>query len=206
MAMTGSPYEITDTDSTIGSAAKPGRKGRIARRIAVPLAALALTGAVGAVTMAQASAAGTSAKAATPTCSTAGLSVSLSKRLAGGMNHAGAVLDLKNTSGHTCALRGYPGLGLQDAKGKTLASKTEWGSTWYAKDPGKTTLTLKNGQRAQAVIAWTHANTGTSGTRHAAKLVVTPPASTTHKTLKLDEWVDNGRLSVTPVAYTYKVS
>ncbi|MEU6442022.1 DUF4232 domain-containing protein [Streptomyces sp. NPDC047046] len=204
--MTGSTNEITDIDPRVGTAAKPGRKGRIGRRIAAPLAALALTGAVGAVTMAQASASGTSAKAATPTCTTAGLSASLSKRLAGGMNHAGAILDLKNTSGHTCALRGYPGLGLQDANGKTLTSKTAWGSTWYAKDPGKTTLTLKNGERAQAVIAWTHANTGTPDARHAAKLVVTPPASTTHKTLKLDEWVDNGQLSVTPMAYAYKVS
>ncbi|WP_239096326.1 DUF4232 domain-containing protein [Streptomyces sp. SID11385] len=204
--MTGSPNEITDIDSSVGTAAKPGRKGRVARRIGLPLAALALTGAVGAVTVAQASASGTSAKAATPTCATSGLSASLSKRLAGGMNHAGAILNLKNTSGHTCALRGYPGLGLQDAKGKTLTSKTTWGSTWYAKDPGKTTLTLKNGASAQAVIAWTHANTGTADARHAAKLVVTPPASTTHKTLKLDEWVDNGLLSVTPVAYAYKVS
>ncbi|WP_431036406.1 DUF4232 domain-containing protein [Streptomyces sp. P6-2-1] len=204
--MTGSPNEITDTGSTVAAEAKPGRKGRLARRIALPFAALALTGAVGAVTMAQASASGTNAKAATPTCTTAGLSASLSKRLAGGMNHAGAVLDLKNTSGHTCALRGYPGLGLQDAKGKTLTSKTTWGSTWYAKDPGKTTLTLKNGERAQAVIAWTHANTGTPDAQHAAKLIVTPPAATTHKTLKLDEWVDNGQLSVTPVAYAYKVS
>ncbi|NED88193.1 DUF4232 domain-containing protein, partial [Streptomyces sp. SID11233] len=58
MAMTGSPNEITDIDSSVGTAAKPGRKGRVARRIGLPLAALALTGAVGAVTVAQASASG----------------------------------------------------------------------------------------------------------------------------------------------------
>jgi hypothetical protein len=201
--MTGSPNEITDTDATLNTGARPAPRGGLARRIAVPLAALALTGAVGAVTVAQANASGASA---TPTCTTPGLSASLSKRLAGGMNHAGAILNLKNTSGHTCALRGYPGLGLQDAKGKTLTSKTAWGSTWYAKDPGKKTLTLKNGTSAQAVIAWTHANTGTSAARHAAKLIVTPPAATTHKTLKLDEWFDNGLLAVTPMAYAYKVN
>ncbi|WP_037869305.1 DUF4232 domain-containing protein [Streptomyces sp. SPB074] len=203
--MTRRTNEITDTLPTAGTTAKPGRTGRIARRISLPLAALALTGAVGAVTVAQASASGTSTKAATPTCATAGLTASLSKHLAGGMNHAGAILDLKNTSGHTCALRGYPGLGLQDADGKTLTTKTHWGVTWYAADAGKKTLTLKNGQHAQAVIAWTHANTGTAQAKHAAKLIVTPPAATTHKTLKLDEWVDNGQLDVTSLAPSYKV-
>jgi hypothetical protein len=140
------------------------------------------------------------AAAATPTCTASGLSASLHHGLAGGMNHQGVELRLKNTSGHTCALRGYPGLGLENARHKTLKSTTTWGSTWYADNPGTSTIALKPGQSAQAVIAWTHADEGTSGARHAAYLQVTPPASTTHKTVKFTAWVDNGKLSVTALA------
>ncbi|MEV6793104.1 DUF4232 domain-containing protein [Streptomyces sp. NPDC051320] len=135
-----------------------------------------------------------------PTCTTSGLSASFGQGLAGGMNHQGVVLKLKNTSSHACDLRGYPGLGLQDAGHHTVASSVHWGSTWYTKGPAKQTLTLKSGQSAEAVIAWTHANTGTSGARHASYLVVTPPAATTHKTLKFPQWVDNGDLDVTALA------
>ncbi|MFI8850908.1 DUF4232 domain-containing protein [Streptomyces sp. NPDC053499] len=139
-------------------------------------------------------------QASTPTCTTSGLTASFGQKLGGGMSHEGVVLKLKNTSGHTCALRGYPGLGLEDSKHRTLGSSVHWGDTWYAKDPGKKTLTLKKNQSAEAVIAWTHANAGTSGARHATYLQVTPPANTAHKTLKLPTWVDHGRLSVTALA------
>ena len=136
----------------------------------------------------------------TPTCSASALTASLHHNLAGGMNHQGIEVQLKTGTSHTCAVRGYPGLGLENAEHQTLKSTTTWGSTWYAADPGKHTITLKPGQSVQAVIAWTHADTGTSGARHAAYLQVTPPASTTHKTLTFKEWVDNGDLSVTALA------
>ncbi|MEU7314808.1 DUF4232 domain-containing protein [Streptomyces sp. NPDC007083] len=135
-----------------------------------------------------------------PTCSTSGLTASFGKKLGGGMNHEGVVLELKNTSGHTCNLRGYPGLGLEDSGHRTLSSTVHWGDTWYAKDPGKKTITLKDDASVAAVISWTHANTGTSDARDAAYLQVTPPANTTHKTLKFPSWVDNGRLEVTALA------
>ena len=95
---------------------------------------------------------------------------------------------------------GFPGLGLQDAHHKTLSSHVHWGNTWYAKSPAKKTYDLKNGQSVEAVIAWSHANIGTSGAKHADYLIVTPPAATTHKTIKFNEWVDNGDLDVTALA------
>lgn len=172
-------------------------RGRIARRAAgagLALLAAAGTGVAGAGT---AQAAGNTS---VPTCTTSGLTASFGQKLAGGMNHQGVVLKLKNTSGHSCALRGYPGLGLENSGHRTLSSSVQWGDTWYAGDPGKKTLTLGNGESAEAVVSWTHANEGTSDARHAAYLQVTPPANTDHKTLKFPEWVDNGRLQITALS------
>lgn len=188
-----------------GTGTAPRRSGGL-RRIAAPLATVALIGAASAGTVAYAAPDSAAQATGTPTCATSGLSASLGENLAGGMMHEGAVLKLKNTTDHSCALRGYPGLGLEDSEHNTLASDVTWGDTYYAQDPGKKTLTLEAGQSAESVIAWSHANTGTSDAQHAAYLVVTPPASTTHKTLKLDTWVDNGDLDVTPVAYSYDVT
>ncbi|WP_329459495.1 DUF4232 domain-containing protein [Streptomyces sp. NBC_01497] len=170
------------------------------RTVTVALAAVALAG-TAAVGVAQAAPA-TAHTAKVPTCSVSALQVSLHTSLAGGMMHEGSVVQFKNTGSGTCALLGYPGLGLENAQHKVLASKVTWGSTWYAKNPGKKVVDLESGQSAQAVIAWSHANTGTSGATHATYLEVTPPASTTHKTLKFDQWVDNGDLDATAVART----
>ncbi|MFF7333957.1 DUF4232 domain-containing protein [Streptomyces sp. NPDC008150] len=180
--------------NNIGTDATPRGHARRAGGIALAVATVAGLALAGAGV---AQAAGTSA---VPTCANSGLTASFGQQLAGGMNHEGVVLKLTNSSAHTCALRGYPGLGLEDAGHRTLPSSVHWGSTWYAADPGRTTLTLKPGASVEAVIAWTHANTGTADAEHAAYLQVTPPASTTHKTLKFPQWVDNGDLNVTAVA------
>ncbi|MET7484675.1 DUF4232 domain-containing protein [Streptomyces sp. NPDC005538] len=140
------------------------------------------------------------ASPSTPTCSAAALKATFGRQLAGGMNHQGVVINLRNLSGRTCALRGYPGLGLENSAHKKLTTHTAWGNTWYAHNPGKKTLTLKDGESAEAVVAWTHANTGTSGAVHASYLEITPPASTQHKTLAFPQWVDHGDLAVTAMA------
>jgi hypothetical protein len=184
-----------------GTGVSGGQRAR--RRAAVTLAAAALVGAAGAGV---AMAAPAQAAAAVPTCTAAHLTASLHTPLAGGMNHQGVEVQLKNTGTVTCALLGYPGLGLENAQHKVLTSHVTWGSTWYAKDPGKKVIDLAPGQSAQALIAWTHANTGTSGAVHAAYLEVTPPAATTHKTLAFPEWVDNGDLAVTAVAHSITVN
>lgn len=172
-------------------------RGRTAGRVGA--AGLALVAAAG-LGLTGAGAAQAAGNATAPTCTTGGLTASFGKKLGGGMNHQGVVLKLKNTSGHTCLLRGYPGLGLEDSGHRTLTSTTQWGSTYYAKDPGKKTLTLRNGESAEAVITWTHANAGTPDAKQATYLQVTPPANTKHKTLKFPNWVDNGRLQVTALA------
>ena len=177
---------------------------RMTRRIVVAAAATALVATTGAVAAQASTAASTGA--ALPTCTAAGLAASLHRTLAGGMMHQGTVLELKNTSSHTCALLGYPGLGLENAQHKPLTTHTGWGATWYAGNPGKKLIELKPGQAAQAVIAWTHANTGTSGAEHAAYLEVTPPASTTHKTIAFKNWADHGDLAVTALAHHITVT
>ncbi|MEV7325075.1 DUF4232 domain-containing protein [Streptomyces sp. NPDC093970] len=163
------------------------------------LAVAAVTG-LGLAWAGTAEAASPSAARPTPTCSAAALKAGFGRQLSGGMNHQGVVITLRNLSGRTCALRGYPGLGLENSAHHALTAHTHWGNTWYAKDPGRKTLVLKDGQGAEAVIAWTHANTGTSGAVHASYLEITPPASTQHKTLAFPQWVDHGDLSVTALA------
>ncbi|MEU6196826.1 DUF4232 domain-containing protein [Streptomyces sp. NPDC047061] len=193
----------TDTSDTsgLGAAGSAGRhrarRGVSRAKLAGGAAALAALGLVWAGT---ANAATPSTAKATPTCSAAALKAGFGRQLAGGMNHQGVVITLRNLSGKTCALRGYPGLGLENSAHKAITTHTHWGNTWYAKDPGKKTLVLKDGQSAEAVVAWTHANTGTSGAVHASYLEITPPASTKHKTLGFPQWVDHADLSVTALA------
>ncbi|KAB7834334.1 DUF4232 domain-containing protein [Streptomyces mobaraensis] len=138
----------------------------------------------------------------TPTCGTSDLRISFAERLGGGMNHAGGTLELKNTTQRTCALRGYPGLGLADSQRKALPSHTVWGSTWYADDPGNKLIYLKPGEAAQANVAWTHSGTAA---RKGTYLLVTPPAARTHQAVPLDDLVDNGELHVTAVAHKVPV-
>lgn len=138
----------------------------------------------------------------TPTCGTDDLRISFAERLGGGMNHAGGTLELKNATGRTCALRGYPGLGLEDARHKALPTRTVRGGTWYADDPGNKLVLLKPGQAAQANVAWTH--TGTEA-RTGSYLRVTPPAARTFRTIPLDDAVDFGELHVTAVAHRVPV-
>ena len=177
---------------------------RLTRRVATTLAATALLGAAG-VGVAEATPSA-NAGAALSTCTASSVTASLHNSLAGGMNHQGVELQFKNTGTRTCTLLGYPGLGLENAQHEVLGSQVTWGDTWYAKDPGKKAISLTPGQSAQAVIAWTHANTGTSGAANAAYLEVTPPGAKTHKTLAFPNWVDNGDLTVTSVAHSISIT
>jgi hypothetical protein len=174
--------------------------GRAAPALAAVAVALAGLGPAG-TTSAQAADTGAArGTASTPTCSPAALRTTFGRHLTGGMNHAGVVLRFRNLGGATCALRGYPGLGLEDARHHALPTHTHRGDTWYAADPGTRTLFLKDGEAAEAVVAWTHVNTGTPDAVHASYLEITPPAATTHRTSAFPEWVDNGDLHVTALA------
>ncbi|MFJ4922761.1 DUF4232 domain-containing protein [Streptomyces sp. NPDC088725] len=163
---------------------------------AVLSAALCAGGAVAAETGASAS--------ATPRCDTSDLSVSLSDGgQAGsqsGMSHAGQFLRFRNTGSGTCALYGYPGLGLEDAAHKPLKTTAAWGNTYFTPNSGKHTVTLKSGQSAWADLAWTQ--TGADDAAKSQYLEVTPPGATTHRTLAFERVVDGGTLQVTALSST----
>ncbi|MGW1194809.1 DUF4232 domain-containing protein [Streptomyces sp. NPDC002536] len=152
-----------------------------------------------------ASAAPTAPGEVTATCRTSGLRAELTSTdpEQAGMSHRGKLLRLTNTSDRTCALRGYPGLEVEDAGHRPLGADTRWGSTWFVQDPGKQTLFLQPGQSAEADLVWGVAD----GTRvlHASYLEITPPASTDHLTIPFEERVTNGALSVTAFAYRISV-
>ncbi|MFF0188415.1 DUF4232 domain-containing protein [Streptomyces sp. NPDC005244] len=192
-------HSIADQTAVSGSTSD-SRPDRRLRRTALAVAAAAALGLTGAGVAQAASAGGAGAAKSTPTCAVSALKATFGEKLAGGMNHQGVVVKLRNLSGTACALRGFPGLGLENSAHKTLSSHTHWGDTWYAGNPGTKTLTLRDGESAEAVVSWTHANTGTPQAIHAAYLEITPPAATRHKTLAFPEWVDNGNLSVTALA------
>ncbi|MFE0042490.1 DUF4232 domain-containing protein [Streptomyces albireticuli] len=172
------------------------------RRTAATTLATAAT--VAAVTVGGAATA--SAAAQTPTCHVSGLRASLSDKGGhqNGMSHEGTVLALTNTSGRTCALRGYPGLQLEDTRHQAVDTDTSWGSTYFVPDPGKRTLVLKPGGSAEAALAWAHADA--PRLVQAGYLRVTPPASRDHLTIPFEKTVTNGHLSVTAFAYRIDVS
>lgn len=179
---------------------------RKAAAAAVATAALAAgTVVTGAQTASAATAAPTAPGEMTATCRTSGLRAELTSTDPDqvGMSHRGKLIRLTNTSDRTCALRGYPGLELEDAGHRPLGADTRWGSTYFVQDPGKQTLFLQPGQSAEADLVWGVAD----GTRvlHASYLEITPPASTDHLTVPFEERVTNGTLSVTAFAYRISV-
>ncbi|MGW1076415.1 DUF4232 domain-containing protein [Streptomyces sp. NPDC002537] len=164
--------------------------------------ALSVGLATGAVAQGAPSTASSTAAAGLATCAAGDLGVSFADRLGGGMSHAGGTLEFRNTSGRECALRGYPGLGLENAQHQELSSHAIRGNTWYADDPGNKVVRIRPGGTAQAVVAWTHSGTEA---RQAAYLRVTPPAATAYRTIELGDLVDNGDLHITAVATTVPV-
>lgn len=146
-----------------------------------------------------------SASAAAPStavaaCTTSDLRVSLNGSASDSLSHAaGLILTLTNSSRHTCALDGYPGLGLLNSRHQVLHTVTHWGSTFYANDPGRRLVDLAPGQTARASLAWTQAG---SSAVSASYLDVTPPDSTAHLTISFRQHIDGGDLDVTALART----
>jgi uncharacterized protein DUF4232 len=122
------------------------------------------------------------------------------RRASDSLSHAaGVILTLTNSSRHTCALDGYPGLGLLNSRHQVLHTVIHWGSTFYANDPGRRLVDLAPGQPAKASLAWTQAG---SSAVSASYLDVTPPDSTAHLTISFRQLVDGGDLGVTALART----
>ena len=167
--------------------------------------ALALTAAAATVAHAShvpaaATARGTSASAI-PRCLTQHMSAGLHgfQALVG---NRGFILTLTNTANSSCALYGYPGLGLLDAAHHVLPSTTHWGSTYFAPDPGRHLIVLSPGETASADFAFFSGN-GTRTDSVATYLEVTPPNASTHLTVRLPGAplrIDHGHLSATALA------
>jgi hypothetical protein len=142
--------------------------------------------------------------AAVAACTTSGLRVSVDGSASDSLGHAvGTELVLTNSSRHTCALVGYPGLQLLGSRHQVLPTATRQGGTFYANDPGRRPVELAPGQAARAALAWTAA--GRSAVS-ASYLEVTPPGSATHVTISFRKLVDGGNLDVTAVARTVSLS
>jgi hypothetical protein len=87
------------------------------------------------------------ATASVPGCATSGLVVWLD--VPPGNDYAGGAyyyLEFTNQSGHTCTLRGYPGVSAVSLSGRQLGSPAGWGA------PATSTVTLANGATAQSKL------------------------------------------------------
>jgi hypothetical protein len=99
-----------------------------------------------------------------------------------GNGQGGFILTLTNTGGTPCYLYGYPGLGLEDASHHVLPSHTHWGSTYFAKDPGRHKVVLSPGENASASVAFVYTGTNKA---HATYLEVTPPNAYDHASIEI---------------------
>src|ERR1700759_484664 len=101
---------------------------------------LALAAVVGAVALATAGAVTAAASAATADlphrCYVGELAAGLHGSQAG-LGNRGFILTLTDVSGDSCRLAGYPGLGLRDAAGRALRTRTRPGPTYFDRDPGR---------------------------------------------------------------------
>ncbi len=143
-------------------------------RCALALVAVAATSAL---TLSATSAAAPTATAAVPSCQTGGLVVWLDTQ---GNGTAGTIfftLNFTNLSGHTCTLRGYPGVSAVNLAGNRLGSA----ASRLTGRPVKT-VTLANGRTAKATLGMV--DTGALPSCHmvtAAGLRVFPPNQTASK-------------------------
>jgi hypothetical protein len=113
-----------------------------------------------------------------------------------GQGQGGFILTLTNTGSGTCALKGYPGLGLQNARHHTVRSRTHWGPTYFAADAGRHLIVLSPGETASASIGFVYA--GRRKAAHATYLEVTPPNAYDHAVITIPN--DIGKIS-TPDLY-----
>lgn len=106
-----------------------------------------------------------------------------------GAQTASWMLRVTNTSGHICAVNGYPSFGLEDGSG-TLWSDSR---TQYVRHPGAPIkITLKPGMTAFAGVKWALCNTGDL----AGGLVMTPPGDTAHVKVTVTTDRDSARLTL----------
>jgi hypothetical protein len=110
------------------------------------------------------------------------------------MSSFGTVLKVTNTGKAICTISGYAGLALEGSGHKAIKTTVKHGSTYFTKNPGAHTVTLKHGQSAYADLAWTRTGTHTANAKY---LQIAPTGSNSHSTVGFSHPLDNGVLTET---------
>lgn len=142
----------------------------------------AVAGAVLAATAVSGVLAATSAGASSvPACAGSQLQVT-SNGPQGGMGHGNVVFRFENTSDHTCALTGYPGVDALGKHGKLIkhAKRTLNGYTGGAKKVR--TIVVRPGHFASADLEWMNFNPRTTGPCRGSRSLLVTPANTSDST------------------------
>ena len=179
-----------------------------ARRVAAVIAAASLTGLIAATTAFAAGSSGTrlaadTAPAAVPACTAADLGAWVAVDQGNGA--AGSIyypLQFTNLSGHTCAMRGFPGVSAIDRSGHQLGSPAGWATRVAAH-----TVVLAPGATAHTILRYSDVTVTTApGCRPVFttfELRVYPPGqySATHAAFGLEACSHAGPvyMSVEPV-------
>jgi hypothetical protein len=171
---------------------------RVTRARALGLAAT--LGSVAALGAIAATASGSAVAAGTPACQTGGLVVWLSN----GNGAAGSVfytMDFTNLSGHTCTLRGYPGVSAVNLASNKIGAAATRDNAKKVK-----TLTLVNNATVRATLRVVEAGNFSPSVCHpttAAGLRVYPPNQTASKLVPLPFGVcSSGRSNLSIQAVT----
>ena len=195
------------------TAAGPAGRRTALRKTRTTLTTLAATAALaaGGGAVALAGTAGTAGSAGSAATATAAVPRCLEGSLATGLygyetgnydgkGQGGFILTLTNTGGGACSVNGYTGLGLQNARHRVVRSRTHWGPTYFAPDPGRHLIVLSPGETASTSIGLVY---GGRRKAHASYLEVTPPGAYDHAVITIPDGVgtiSNGNLYVTAMA------
>ena len=136
-----------------------------------------------AAAIAAASAPAAAPAAGPPTCATAGLVIWMTQDDAAA-GSAFFTLNFTNLSGHTCTLKGHPGVSAASLSGHELGSPAGWAP------PAAGTVTLANGATGYALLQYSDVITGGGGPKPcnpvtAAGLRVYPPGQSAAKTVPI---------------------
>ncbi len=94
-----------------------------------------------------------------------------------GMGHSGMALLFRNKTGHTCTLRGYPGLDAVSRSGHVLAHARRTLTATSAAAVVRTVV-VRPGHYAAAGVEWENFNPSTSGDCRFSHSVPVTPANT----------------------------
>jgi hypothetical protein len=148
-------------------------------------------------------ASGTAAgRTSVPRCHTGDLHVYLLRAGAAAGSYARDI-GFQNRGGHACFVYGYPGLGLEDAHHRAMASHVTWGSSIARPDPGRHRLVLEPGRAAFASLSASDVPFGNEHCRPSAWLEVTPPDERSFRLVPFrGPACDHGHLTVTALSAT----